>query len=178
MNKSTTVNHITPSSLAVFLHAVQIAEGEMHPDTLRFLKGRTELLFEQPVLINPEGDLSEVEEILGHLIAVELFVSYRHDLESAQFIDKVSKSVRDFVIEARTIVTTFQPYMPNLDVISAAKPIFYMRNKIQDDAARKLMSGKVTSQELAWIISITNLVSDGLLDLNFEYLEAHSSHLI
>lgn len=178
MNQLPTITHITPTSLAVFFHAVGIADGEMHPDTLRFLESRTELLFEQPVPVNQDGDLREVEEVLAHLLAVELFVSYRQYFESAQFIEKVSVCVREFVKEARTIATTYQSYMPALSVISTAKPVFYMRNKIQEDAARKLLSGKITSQELAWIISITNLVSDGLLDLKFDYLEAPSSHLI
>ena len=86
--------------------------------------------------------------------------------------------MREFVKEARTIATTFKSFMPVLSVNSAAKPVFNMRNRIQESAARKLLSGKITSQDLAWIISITNLVSDGLLDLNFDYLEASSSHLI
>ncbi|MPN01384.1 hypothetical protein SDC9_148593 [bioreactor metagenome] len=68
--------------------------------------------------------------------------------------------------------------MPALDIFSASKPLFIMINKVLETSANKLITGKITAQELKQIIGITSLVSNALHDQSFEYLEAPTSHHI
>lgn len=178
MNNQLNLPYITAASFAVFLHNAEIAEGEAHPDSLEFLKSRLHLLFGQPVELNPNNDLEELEEIVAHLLAVDLFLANRQELESFQFAEKVGSCIHSFIGEAKTIVKESQGFMPALDIISASKPLFIMINKLLENAANKLITGKITAQEIKQIIGITGLVSNALHDQSFEYLEAPNSHII
>lgn len=172
------LSYITAPSLAVFLHSSEVVEGEAHPDTLEFLKSRLHLLFGQSVELNPNNDLGELEEIVAHLLAVELFIGNRQELESFQFAQKIATHIHSFVNEAQKIAHENQSFMPALDIFSASKPLFIMINKVLETSANKLITGKITAQELKQIIGITSLVSNALHDQSFEYLEAPTSHHI
>ncbi len=178
MNSQLFLSYITAPSLAVFLHISEVADGEPNPDTLEFLKSRLHLLFGQTVTLNPNNDFDELEEIVAHLFAVELFLVNRKEFESFQFADKVAYCIRDFIVEARTIAKDNESYMPALDLFSASKPLFIMINKLLESAANKLITGKITAQELKQIVGIAGLVSNALHDQSFEYLEAPNSHHI
>mgnify|MGYP000951933841 CR=1 FL=1 len=178
MNTQLYLSNITAASFAVFLHNSEIAEGEAHPDTLEFLKSRLHLLFGQSVELNPNSDLDELEEIVAHLLAVDLFLANRKELESFQFAEKVGSCIHSFIAEAKSIVKESQSFMPALDIISASKPLFIMINKLLESAANKLITGKITAQELKQIVGITGLISNALHDQSFEYLEAPISHNI
>lgn len=172
------LTHLTASSLAVFLHTAEIADGEAHPDTLDFLKSRLQLLFGQSIELNFGNGLGEIEEIVAHLLAVDLFLQNRREFECSLFVEKITEHIKEFMKESQKIANENQSFMPALDTFSASKPLFILINKLLECAANKLITGKITAQELKQIIGITGLVSNALHDQCFEYLEAPESHHI
>lgn len=171
-------SHITPSSLAVFFQAHSHADGEIHPDTLRFLNGRTELMFGQPISFSSDSELLEIESVIAYLLAVEFYIQNRKESESASFIKCTEEHVKNLILEARNICKESEAFIPELKIMAASKPLFSMRNKILERASQKLTTGLITAEDMYFVISITTLITDGLLDLEAEYLEAPNTHLI
>lgn len=178
MSNQLAVNYIETSSLAVFLHSAEVAQGEAHPDTLEFLQARLHILFNYSVELNPNNQLTEIEEIVAYLLVIDLYLANRAEIETFQFAAKIKNHINAFMIETQTIAKENQSCMPAYDIVCASKPLLNMINKLLGKAANMLIIGKITAQEIKQIIGITSLVSNALHDLNFEYLEAPKVHQI